>query len=412
MATQDNTFTGISVGLTVALSLLTTSLNAMCIRLILKSRQMLKRNSSVLILNLLFIHLFQGLVVFPFYAAKKSDNTVMSPWLQRVVCDGFRFTYMTSFYASVMAVFSVTLDRFLATCFVLRYREIVTRRNVVLALIGQWIYVVTLCLLPFINNGDKTTPNVSNSNKTMGDSNTTVTLQIGNYITVTSETPNITALLNATLPPATSHMLRTSSMTSLSSQCGYNQMQLWTILMLTVNCAVPLALVIIFYSCILTSINVIQHRTERSRTCTKTSLMEYNNINPDRMPREKTKTLTLDREKSQLRQITRTCVIITTSYFLFWLPSVIYYVTFRACPGCFPTDWEANPNERYVAFFMKFLAFVDAVATPVIYCVMSKEFRRQVNKDREQRSIVDSQSIFTKVNYDNRLLRSSTTNNG
>ena len=407
MAT-DNTFIGISVGLTVTLSLLTTSLNAMCIRLILKSRQMMKRNSSVLILNLLFIHLFQGVIAFPFYAAKKSDNTVMSPWLQRVVCDGFRFTYMTSFYASVMAVFLVTADRFLATCFVLRYREMVTRRKVVFALIGQWVYVVTLCLLPFKYNGDNndTTYKILNMNETLSNNSTTITPQITNTNNtfVTTEPPYNTTLTNVTLTPAISYILHTPS-SLLSPQCGYNQTQIWTISMLIINCAVPLALIIVFYFCILTSINVIQHRTERSRTCTKTNLMEY--IRSDKletMSGEKPKTLLVDCEKSRLHQITRTCIIITTSYFLFWLPSVIYYVTFRACPDCFPTNWELEPREKYIAFSMKFLAFVDAIATPVIYCVMSKEFRRQINKDREQRSIIDSQSNFTSnVNFNHQL---------
>ena len=375
--TSDGTFTAISVGLMITLSLLTTGLNAICICLILKSKQMMKRTSTLLILNLLSVHLFQGLVAFPFYAAKKSDATKTSPHLRHVICDGFRFTYMTSFYASVMAVFLVTADRFLATGFVLRYREIVTRRKVLIALVGQWLYVVILCLLPFKVNGNKTNKPILEHTS----SNTTL---------------NNTTASNVTFPTTPPLLLSLP----LSSECSYNQTQIWTILMLIINCAVPYAMIIVFYFRILTSINIIQHRTERSRSrsCTSSNLVQYNNMHPQtsEAPSEKQNpdTLMVDREKRQLQKITRTCVIITASYFFFWLPSVIYYVTLRACPGCFLDNWEEEPLEKYIAFFMKFLAFLDAIATPVIYCILSKEFRRQTRKN-EKHSILDSHSRVT-----------------
>ena len=320
----------------------------------------MKRPSTLLILNLLVVHLFQGFVVFPFYAAKKTDIT--SYRARQIVCDGFRFTYMTSFYAAIMAVFLITLDRLIATCFVLRYRQIITKQRIAAMLVFKWIYVIALCLIPFKDNGDSKKNMILRDNKTVAN--------------------NMTS----------------SPLVKLSPECHYHQSQLWTILMLIINCALPYGLVIIFYFRILSSINIIQHRTERSRTCTSTSLVPYNGNLETRShslspPCQRTVSLK-DKEREQLHTITRTCVIIGISYLFLWLPSVIYYVIFRACPECFPENWEQTSEEQYVAFFMKFLAFLDATAAPFIYCVMSMEFRKQARHKRHE-----GDSYLTKSHY-------------
>ena len=295
---KEGDFTKMSVALMVILSILTTFLNSSCMVIITKSKTLMKRPSTLLILNLLAVHLFQGLFVFPFYTAKKMRlESLLS---RQVVCDGFRFTYMTSFYASVMAVFLVTIDRLIATRFVLRYREIVSKKRIKLMILLAWIYVLVLCSLPFeIHDKQSTTQiDIDTTNTTNGGANRSLMSQ-----------------------------WRTAKV------CHYNQSQEWTIGMLVANCAVPYSLIIVFYCRILSQINVIQLKTERSRSLTTTNLTATTKC--DHSP--VTSTLK-DKEQKQLHDITRMCVIIGIAYLFLWLPSVIYYVVFRACPDCFAEE--------------------------------------------------------------------------
>jgi len=255
--------------------------------------------------------------------------------LRQVVCDGFRFTYMTSFYASVMAVFLVTIDRLIATQCVLRYRLLVSKDRIKIVLILAWIYIVTLCSLPFENDNHEQYSELQQSNQ--------------------SNSVNFTMTHAATF------------------HCHYKQSHKWTIGMLATNCALPYSLIIVFYCKILMQIKHIQHRTERSRTCTSTSLVSTVSIS-----QYERKQANRDIEEQHLHKLTRTSVITALTYLLLWLPSVVYYVMLRACTGYFPLDWEGSNDEIYVGFFTKFLAFLDAVAAPIIYCAMSGEFRKRV----------------------------------
>jgi len=67
------------------------SLSIYIIYIICTTKALWKRNSSLLLVNLLSVHLFQGLLVFPFYAGKKVKQDFKPA---QVFANGFRFSYM------------------------------------------------------------------------------------------------------------------------------------------------------------------------------------------------------------------------------------------------------------------------------------------------------------------------------
>lgn len=136
---------------TVAIVILSTTsvfvvlLNSFCVYIILQSKKLARKPSSILILSLLTLHLIQGACVMPFYALKKSyDN--------KAFCDLFRLTYMITFYGACLNVLLISIDRLLATILMMSYKVKVTTKRAITVITLSWLYIISICMIPFSNN--------------------------------------------------------------------------------------------------------------------------------------------------------------------------------------------------------------------------------------------------------------------
>ena len=302
-----------TISLLIILSVLTTFLNTLCIYVICKARSLLKRPSTYFILNLLIVHLLQGMIVFPFYAGKKLK--VKSSLWQGIFCDGFRFTYMVTFYAAIFSVLLIAIDRLIATSFVMKYKQIVTKQRVILTIIVFWFYVISLCSLPF----SKTSTHLGRHSN--------------NYHIVT----NITVY---------------------KSNCLYHQTKLWTILMLLLNCVLPYILVVVCYQ-------IVINRVRKIEKTIVNHIYDTGSI--------------IKKQVKKHKVITKVSLILSLTYAIFWSPSVIYYVLLSLCPNkCFGENYRISKAEKYIGFLTKYLPFLDALAAPLIYCLCQEEFRRLI----------------------------------
>ena len=128
-------------------SLTLTILNSFCLYFIATTKP-LHQPSTLAIANLLGCHLIQGLIVVPSYIAKRleiKDRNISGP-----VCNTFRASYLTTNYISCLTVLLISLDRMLAIQKPLKYRSTMTNNKIYIAMIACWLYVLTLCSLPFI----------------------------------------------------------------------------------------------------------------------------------------------------------------------------------------------------------------------------------------------------------------------
>ena len=318
-------FDTVIIALLVILSIVAMAINTFCIYVIIRSKSLLKRPSTLLLLNLLIVHLLQSIIVFPFYAAKKGDPA------SRLACDGFRFTYMLTFYLAVLSVTLITADRAIATFLVMKYKEIVCKRRILLAIFAIWIYTIFLCILPF-NGGSQP-----------------------KAITVQNVTSNSSYVIYK------------------APKCYYKQTKLWTTLMLLINCVIPYGLIVLSYQCIIRQIYNIETRS-RSRTLTF----------PERARSDTTTTvnsLRVTEEVKKNKTITNLSLILSIVYLILWLPSVLYYNILHFCPKrCFSSDYFDSTAEMYIGFLVKYVAFLDALAAPLIYCFYHQEFRNEANK--------------------------------
>lgn len=165
--------------------------NLACLYLVHRKNKT-KRPSSIAILNLLSCHVTQGVFVIPFYILKRTK--LEDTKIARPVCDTFRFLYMVTNYVLCLSVLLITIDRAFAIKRPLLYRSTMTNRKMVYANLSSWIYIVILCIIPFI--------------------------------------------------PAS----------GTSSKCSYNPQREWTLVMLTCNTMLPFIIIVICYLIIFKSV--------------------------------------------------------------------------------------------------------------------------------------------------------------
>ena len=122
-------------------------LDSLCIYLVCIYKRA-KKPSMIAILNLLFAHLLQGILVVPSYVVKRLD--LKHEKISGTVCDVFRFSYMVTNYISCLSLLLISADRMFAIRKPLLYRTSMTSRGMINAILICWIYTVILCIIPFI----------------------------------------------------------------------------------------------------------------------------------------------------------------------------------------------------------------------------------------------------------------------
>ena len=106
----------------------------------------------LVIWNLLFSHMLQGIFVVPFYIVKRLDLNDKN--ISGAVCDTFRFSYMVTNYSSCLSLLLISTDRMFAISKPLLYRTIVTSQRISCVILLCWLYTVILCVIPFIPDSD------------------------------------------------------------------------------------------------------------------------------------------------------------------------------------------------------------------------------------------------------------------
>lgn len=331
----------------VILSFLSIVLNSIALYLIISRKSFYKKPSSRLILNLLYTHLFQAVFVIPLYAGKKMKVDDFR-WAQ-FFSNGFRVTYFISFYVVVLSVLAITTERFLATYLMSSYKIYVTIRNVSILIVVVWIYVFVLCTIPFIPHvtEQQQTPPESCINGTMlsinkMDSNHSNTIQSDDLIKMTQTSiQNVSILANLT-----------GNCTSLWDQEPtkafyiYIPQNPWTLFMLFVNAALPLLMIILCYVYII----------HRLRTLNMIQSHEHS---------------------KKFQHVTHLSIVLISIYCILWTPSIIYYTVLAVCEdSCFPKDWDGSFTEKHTGYIIKYLAFLNSLLSPIIYCYFSPSLSR------------------------------------
>lgn len=329
------------------ISILAIVLNVLCIYIIRKSKNLNRHPSSILIINLLCVHLLQGVFVFPTYAGKKLGDEVSSYLLAQIFANGYRFTYILSFYGACLGVLSIAFDRVLATYLLNRYKSKVTSRRILIWLACMWGYIIILCVIPFFNHSYRVNREVSNLYDIDRDLPPNSTRDYFEYE-------------NRTLDTA-------PDVQSVRPQLYfYNHQPGWVVFMLIFNAAVPYLLIIISYAYITVRLKKIGDVRQNSHR------QEVQFIINGKTVEMKSKSLRRYREVAYLT------LGLTITYGVCWTPSIVNYTLESLCESCYPPNYNNSRTEQIVGFIIKYLAYVNSVGSPLIYCFYHSEFRRML----------------------------------
>lgn len=105
------------------------------------------------IISLALADILCGVCAMPAYIAKKHFAGGVG---ERTTCDGFRFTYFFSVYASVLSLTAVSVERFLAIKMPVWHRMILTSRKMIAVLVFSWLEAALVSMLPFFWRRDDT----------------------------------------------------------------------------------------------------------------------------------------------------------------------------------------------------------------------------------------------------------------
>ncbi|XP_057291669.1 G-protein coupled receptor 52-like [Hydractinia symbiolongicarpus] len=311
---MDQNFTSVMMVIMSLMSIVIVVINVTCIYVILASTLLRHKTTTILIVSLLFFHLLQGLFVIPFYTAKKSS--ISNETAKKIICDGFRFSYMVTFYGVCVNVLLISVDRFLAVKLLTSYKLIVTDRRVKAVTLAVWLYMFLVCLIPFID------------------------------------------------------IQRTES--NKTTACNYNQPREWTIFMLLCNTMLSYIVISYCYSYIYVKLSVSENKTRSSSSEPMTN-------QPEQIERLRDSVYSEDgsQRDDSCRKIIKLTFIIVIVYGVTWTPSIIYYLLVSISPFLFSQDYYNSTTESYVTFFVKFVSFFDAIGAPVIYCYFHTDFRHE-----------------------------------
>lgn len=352
-------------GLSVLIILCITAIivavfNITCIYVIRKSKKLMRKPSTGLILNLLITHLLQAFLVMPFYALKRNLSR------SSIICTGFRYFYFLTFYITIYNVLLISLDRFLAIRLKVTYSITVTNRRVCHALSCVWLYVVAVTMIPF----------------------------------------------------------------DYPTKCPYTPQKQWVLFMLLGNGAFPFIVVVLLYvyivmklryfsfklhskgrlqrytisntttdtnsattdtymnSVIITTEQRHLHVTKTSSTnnthnicsdvISNSSLSEINISDSPATSRNIANVIRARKLRRSARannRITKNTLIVIATYALAWMPSIVYFTLKTLNPAAFHPDFKDSSAEEYVDFFLKYIKFIEGIASPLLYCYLNGYFK-------------------------------------
>ena len=135
-----------------------------------------------------------------------------------------------------------------------------------------------------------------------------------------------------------------------TKKCAYNPQKQWVFFMLLVNCALPYVITVVLYMYILYAVRQYSAANNKKKSSQPNA------------------------------RITRNTMILISTYGLAWTPSIIYFTLMTLSPDVFPSTYKDSPAEEYIGFFLKYIKFVEGITSPVLYCYLSKNYKRLLQK--------------------------------
>lgn len=133
--------------LVILIAIVFTSFNIFTLIVILTSKSLRKRPSSLPTVNFLLASAIQGLIPAPLYVYRKLTHADFYPdW----ACDVYRFFYLFCGHVMQFSILLVSLDRMVAIKFPFRYENLSIKQTMLRVIIVLWIVTLAVDIIPFL----------------------------------------------------------------------------------------------------------------------------------------------------------------------------------------------------------------------------------------------------------------------
>ena len=153
----------------------------------------------------------------------------------------------------------------------------------------------------------------------------------------------------------------------------YNHQPEWVVFMLLFNAALPLVLIILCYVYIIRKLKNIHNIHITAQQCKQTITTTFE---PPLLPSLNTDHVKRKPNLSKQREVVILTFALAITYGICWTPSIVFFILQTTCEACFPEDYQDSKVETIVSYSIKYLAYSNAVFSPLIYCFYSSEFRK------------------------------------
>ena len=153
--------------------------------------------------------------------------------------------------------------------------------------------------------------------------------------------------------------------------------------MLSFNCALPYFIIVLCYVFIICRVRNMAIPVELHQTQESIDLVNRTNktnVKNDKYVKSRSNNVKGTNEETRSKQILKTTLMVTIVYGVCWSPSIVYYLLMDICKTCFSLHYKCSSYEKYIAFVVKYLQFLNSIATPSIYCFQHTEFKGSLKR--------------------------------
>lgn len=307
----------------VSIGLIYTIFNILTLTVIVSSRNLRKRTSTLPTMSFLIASALQGMFPAPLYVYRKLESEQDYPsW----ACDLYRFPYLFCGHIMQMSVLLVSFDRMVAIKYPFRYENNASKKKMAVSLAVLWLITLVVDLIPFLDG-------------------------MGTH-----------------------------------DGCVFHPARFWGLSVITFYNIIPFILIVTNYIIIWSvaakfaasdkqRVNTVRSNaslfddTEKSKVSASKPLVTQKN-SYGALQANVTKRLSNIRFYLEIKA-TKTSLVLVLVYLLCWGPLSVFYIMDHFCNNCYSKD----PKTATTRMVIKLVNFSSSLMVPLFYCWWNADYR-------------------------------------
>ena len=149
LSIDNDVFKLTTLTLLFALALPSLALIAICLHTMRTSERFKRKNSTILLVEILLIQLILCVIGMPTYGLEIAG--IWNEKFRITIVDVFQYVYNFCFYGTFVSAVLISAERFVVVSWNIFYKNHVTKNRIIALLIAKNIYILILCAMPLMD---------------------------------------------------------------------------------------------------------------------------------------------------------------------------------------------------------------------------------------------------------------------